>query len=445
MQRQYFGTDGIRGRVGDSVINSEFMLKLGWAIGTALQNKPHHTILIGRDTRISGGVLQAALEAGLASAGASVYDLGVLPTPAVAFLVQSMRAQAGIVISASHNPYHDNGVKIFDKHGMKLSDALEVEIERLLEQPMKMVPSEEMSDRQSLIESAQGRYIEYCKTVFPNQLSLENTKIVIDAAHGAGFQVGPTILRELGADVLTMGCSPDGFNINKNSGALHTQALQHEVLKQKADIGIALDGDGDRLLLVDERGELIDGDEILCMLAQESATGMGSHAGVVGTLMSNLGLEQALNGLGIDFERTKVGDRYVLERLLEKGWTLGGEASGHIVNLDYATTGDGIITALQILRIMQMQKISLYRLKQGMVKRPQILKNIPYDGQCNLLEHPMLKDAINTVETKLAGRGRVLLRLSGTEPLLRVMVEGDDAQEVSQWVDYLTEAVKRYV
>lgn len=437
MTRQYFGTDGIRGRVGDKVINAEFMLKLGWAIGMVLPKERHSTVLIGRDTRVSGSVFEAALQAGLASAGVTVRTLGVIPTPAVAYLTQSMRAEAGIVISASHNPYYDNGIKIFDTQGRKFSDALELQIEKLINQPMIMATSEQLSTVKRLTYDAKGRYIEFCKGTFPHQLSLEGMTLVIDGAHGAGYQVAPTVFEELGADVIVTGCEPNGFNINDNCGALHTSTLQQLVREHHAHLGIALDGDGDRLLLVDENGELVDGDEILAILAHENSTGLRCRAGVVGTLMSNLGLEQSLNNESIEFVRAKVGDRFVLETLIEKGWTLGGEASGHIIDLDYTTTGDGIVTALQVLRVMQMQRASLSTLKKVMTKRPQILENIRYEGDIDIINHPKIKAAVEQWTTAFAGNGRILLRLSGTEPLIRVMVEGNDAAQVRSVVNAL--------
>ena len=440
MTRQYFGTDGIRGRVGDAVINPIFMLKLGWAIGTVLLDEQHKTVLIGRDTRISGTSLEAALQAGLAASGADVRTLGVIPTPAVAYLTQSMRAAIGVVISASHNLYEDNGVKIFDKNGFKLSDQQELAIEALLDQPLVMVSSAYLSEIQSLTHDAAQRYIEFCKSTFPNQLSLHKLKIVVDAAHGAGCHVAPAIFKELGADVIAIGCEPNGFNINQECGALHTAALQRRVVAEQADLGIALDGDGDRLLLVDHQGDLVDGDEILGILAKGAVVG-GHHRGVVGTLMTNLGLEQALAQWNIPFERTKVGDRYVLERLLEKGWTLGGEASGHIIDLDFTTTGDGIVSALQVLRVMQMQQESLHTLKQAIIKRPQILKNIHFTGTADILTHADVQSSVDQLTKQFDGRGRILLRLSGTEPLLRVMAEGDDRNEVEAVVDELIRVI----
>lgn len=439
--RHYFGTDGIRGRVGDEVINAEFMLKLGWAIGSVLPQGQHHTVLIGRDTRVSGTVLEAALHAGLASAGVTVRTLGVIPTPAVAYLTQSMRASAGIVITASHNPYDDNGVKIFGPQGMKFSNAFEAQIEFLLNQPMTMVTSDQLKIAQHFNYDAQGRYIEFCKGTFPHQCSLEGLRIVVDAANGAGYRVAPTIFEELGAEVITTGCEPDGFNINRDCGALHTAHLQALVKTHQAHLGIALDGDGDRLLLVDEYGELVDGDEILAILVHEQSTGLRCRSGVVGTLMSNLGLEQSLRAKGIGFARSQVGDRYVLETLLEKGWTLGGEASGHVIDLDYTTTGDGIVTALQVLRIMQMQKEPLSQLKKVMTKRPQILENIRYEGTVDVLNHPEVQTAVAHWTAVIEDRGRILLRLSGTEPLVRVMVEGNDATEVRSVIDGLMKTI----
>lgn len=442
MTRQYFGTDGIRGRVGDKVINAEFMLKLGWAIGCVLPANKHNTVLIGRDTRVSGTVLEAALQAGLASAGVTVRTLGIIPTPAVAYLTQSMRAEAGIVISASHNPYYDNGIKIFDIHGRKLSDELELEVERLLSQPMVMASSEQLSAVKRLTYDAKGRYIEFCKGTFPHQFSLAGMTIVVDAAHGAGYQVAPTIFEELGATVIETGCEPDGFNINHERGALYTDHLQQLVKKHKADLGVALDGDADRLLLVDEQGVLVDGDEILAILAHEQSTGLRCRSGVVGTLMSNLGLEQSLASKGVEFVRAQVGDRYVLEALVEKGWTLGGESSGHIIDLDYTTTGDGIVTALQVLRVMKAQNSTLAELKTVMTKRPQILHNIRYEGDQDVVNHPKVQAAVQDWSAKMAGRGRVLLRLSGTEPLVRVMVEGNDDAEVREVAESISSVVK---
>ena len=345
MKQRYFGTDGIRGRMGDDVINAEFVLKLGWATGKVLAQDPAAKVVVGRDTRVSGKVLQSALIAGLASSGVDVFILGVLPTPAVAHLTHSLRASAGIVISASHNPYEDNGFKFFDGRGMKLSDEHERAIEKQIAVPMSTTASADLG-RVRWLRDARGRYIEFCKSTFPNQLKLNNLKIIVDCANGAAAGVASTIFYELGAEVVTMGDQPDGLNINQACGATAVEALQCKVLKEKADIGIALDGDGDRLIMIDQKGEVVDGDEILCILAKDTSTGMRSRQGVVGTVMSNLGLEQALTAASVDFTRAPVGDRFVLEEMIKRGWALGGESSGHIVNLDYTTTGDGIITAL---------------------------------------------------------------------------------------------------
>ena len=441
MSKKHFGTDGIRGHVGDAKINPEFMLKLGWAIGSTIFDQAHETVLIGRDTRISGSVLESALQAGLTAAGVNVLTLGVIPTPAVAYLTQTMRAGAGLVISASHNPFYDNGIKIFNAQGMKLTDEQEQAIETRLEQPMTMVDSEFLGEVQAFESDAQGRYIEFCKSVLPNHLSLKGMKLVVDCANGAGFHVAPIIFHELGAEIIKIGCTPDGLNINNECGAMHTQPLQQAVLDNQADLGIALDGDGDRLLLVDDQGELVDGDEILAVLARYGKTKGEAHVGVVGTVMSNLGLEQAVTNLQMQFLRASVGDRYVLEELLKNNWTLGGESSGHIVNLDYTTTGDGTMTAIQVLHILCLYKSTLHTLKGVMTKRPQILENIRFTGSRDILEHQDIQAAVRKVQTALADRGRVLLRLSGTEPLVRIMAEGNDEAQVRAAVTELVAAV----
>ena len=438
MKKKYFGTDGIRGRVGESHINPELLLQLGWAAGKVLVNNNHPTVLIGRDTRISGYVLQSALQAGLAAAGVNVKSLGVIPTPGVAYLTKSLRVAAGIVISASHNKYQDNGIKFFDHEGMKLSDEVEFAIEAHLEKPMTSVRSEDFGTVVSMYD-APGRYIEFCKSVFPPRLTLSDIKIVVDCANGACFEVAPSVFRELGAEVVAIGCEPDGFNINEGCGATDVTQLQRKVLEVQADIGIALDGDGDRLILVDEKGESVDGDEILCILAKER----GGHLGVVGTLMSNLGLEQSLDKNGISFERANVGDRYVMEVLQKKGWTLGGEASGHIVDLNVTTTGDGIVTALQVLHTMQASKVSLHKLKQAMIKRPQILINVPIKQRVNLTDYPSITKAVSDVELEMQGKGRVLLRPSGTEACVRVMVEGNDEQQTRLAAEKIAKIVER--
>ncbi|MCH9770054.1 MAG: phosphoglucosamine mutase [Gammaproteobacteria bacterium] len=435
-EKHYFGTDGIRGEVGSRLINAEFVLKLGWATGKVLAKSDEAKVVVGCDTRISSKLLQSVLLAGFASAGVDVFLLGVIPTPAVAYLTHSLRAQAGIMISASHNPYYDNGFKFFDENGMKLSNELELAIEAQLKQSMRTAHSDSIG-KITRINDASGRYVEFCKSTFPTQLSLKGLKVVVDCANGAGFSVAPSIFYELGVEVIPLATKPDGYNINKNCGATDVKSLQAAVLEHTADLGIALDGDGDRLMMVDHLGEIVDGDQILCLLAKDNSTGMGSRQGIVGTVMSNLGLEQALIADGISFTRTAVGDRYVLEELIERGWSLGGESSGHIVNLDFTTTGDGIITALQVLRVMKMANKNLHQLKQAMTKRPQVLINVPVKATVNLMDYPEINAAIKVVEKKLAGRGRVLVRPSGTQPYVRVMVEGNDMSEVQQVAEQL--------
>lgn len=435
MPKKYFGTDGIRGQVGNEIINAEFMLRLGWAFGRVLSTKRAMNtvkVLIGRDTRNSGTMIESALQAGLTAAGVNVFLLGILPTPAIAHLTHSLRADAGIVISASHNLYQDNGIKFFDYQGMKLADEIELAIETQLEKPMRTVNAEKLGCVSQLIDAG-GRYIEFCKSLFPSALTLKNVKLVVDCANGAVFDVAPKIFHELGAKVIAINHSPDGFNINRECGATHVQQLQQTVLTEKADLGIALDGDGDRLIMVDAKGETVDGDETLCILAKDKIKTITEQTGVVGTVMSNLGLEQALTQSGIHFQRAKVGDRYVLETLLQQGWSLGGESSGHIVDLDHTTTGDGLITALQILRIMQISKAPLHQLKKIMIKRPQVLINVPIQREKqeqDILKFPKICEAIQLAEQELADQGRVLLRPSGTEPLIRVMVEGNNASIV---------------
>lgn len=443
-ERQYFGTDGIRGSVGSRLINAEFMMKLGWAVGTVLVKDDVATVLIGHDTRQSADMLESALQCGLSSAGVNVKLLGTLPTPAIAYLTHSLRASVGIVISASHNLYDDNGVKFFDSQGMKLSDELELAIESQLNKPIKTLASDRLGKAERLMDAA-GRYVEFCKSIFPTQLSLNSLKIVLDCANGATYDVATKVFHELGADVVTIHNVPDGKNINKNCGATDVESLQVAVNKHKADAGLAFDGDGDRLMMVDHKGEVVDGDEILCILAKDRATGLGSHAGIVGTVMSNLGLEQALTTDGIAFERTSVGDRYVLEALVQKGWVLGGEASGHIVDLDYTTTGDGIITGLQVLRIMRVTEKSLYDLKQVMMKHPQVLINVPIKERIDIESNATISDAVRQAEKDLQGKGRVLVRSSGTEPLIRVMVEGSNKQAVQRAAELIAAAVEKSV
>ena len=407
--RKYFGTDGIRGRVGDAPITPDFVLKLGWAAGKVLARHGSRKIIIGKDTRISGYMLESALEAGLAAAGLSASFTGPMPTPAVAYLTRTFRAEAGIVISASHNPFYDNGIKFFSIDGTKLPDDVEEAIEAEMEKEITCVDSAELGKANRIVDAA-GRYIEFCKGTFPNELSLAHLKIVVDCANGATYHIAPNVFRELGAKVITIGCEPDGLNINEEVGATDVRALQARVLAEKADLGIALDGDGDRVIMVDHEGNKVDGDQ------------------------SNMGLELALKQLGIPFVRAKVGDRYVLEKLQEKGWRIGAENSGHVILLDKTTTGDGIVAALQVVAAMARNHMSLHDLCSGMKMFPQILVNVRFTaGKGDPLENDNVKAVMAEVEATLGSRGRVLLRKSGTEPLIRVMVEGEDEAQVTEF------------
>lgn len=442
MSRKYFGTDGIRGKVGDYPITPDFMLKLGWAAGRVLARGNGGKVLIGKDTRISGYMFESALEAGLAAAGVDILLLGPMPTPAVAYLTRTLHADAGIVISASHNPYGDNGIKFFSADGSKLPDEVEEAIEAELEKPMELVPSAQLGKARRVVDAA-GRYIEFCKSCFPKSMDLKGMKIVVDCANGATYHVAPSVLRELGATVHVIGAEPDGLNINVNCGSTHPQRLQHEVVAQGADIGIALDGDGDRLIMVDHAGEVVDGDELLYVIASQPRE--PRLPGVVGTLMSNLGMEHALKRLGIDFVRAGVGDRYVLEQLRQNGWSLGGESSGHIICLCCTTTGDGIISALQVLGAMVGQGKSLGELKSGMTKYPQCMINVRLEAKFDVNGSIEVKQAVVAAEQELAESGRVLLRPSGTEPLVRVMVEGEDALQVERLARELAAVVEQAV
>lgn len=429
-EKKYFGTDGIRGRVGESLINPSFVLKLGWAIGTILEKKKSGKVLIGKDTRISGYMLESVLEAGLSSAGMNIQLLGPMPTPAIAYLTRTLRADAGIVISASHNLYRDNGIKFFSKDGTKLPDSLELAIERQLEKPMITVDSAALG-KASRIVDAPGRYIEFCKSTVSSQVNLAGLKIVVDCAHGATYHIAPDVFRELGAEVVELGTDPNGFNINDNCGATNPQILQKIVLAEKADVGIALDGDGDRVIMVDHTGSVVDGDELLYIIAKHQHAANQFPGGVVGTSMSNLGLEQALNRLEVPFKRTQVGDRYVMTELLKSAWVLGGEPSGHIVHLGFTTTGDGIISALQVLSAMCKTEESLFSLKSGMHKYPQVLINVATSNANAIMHSTSVKKTLANIEKKLGQQGRVLLRPSGTEPLVRVMVEGEEQHLVA--------------
>ena len=437
--RKYFGTDGIRGPVGTPPITADFVLKLGWAAGKTFSPSGGGNILIGKDTRISGYLFESALEAGLASAGVHVTMLGPMPTPAVAYLTRAVSADAGIVISASHNPFSDNGIKFFSSEGRKLPDEVELEIERLIDEPMTTVASADLG-KADRMNDAVGRYVEFCKTTFPKSLNLKQMKLVVDCAHGATYKIAPAVFQELGAQVIAIGCSPDGLNINEGFGATSPEALAERVVQEGADLGIALDGDGDRLVMVDHLGEVVDGDELLLIIAlHQQAKGLLT-GGVVGTLMSNLGLEVALKDRGIAFARAQVGDRYVVAKLLQEGWHLGGEGSGHILCLDQATTGDGVVSALQVLRAITDQGKTLSDLKGAMTKVPQVMINVPANS-AKVMENNAVQSAVRDVDAVLGDKGRVLLRPSGTEPLIRVMVEGEDAPQVKRLAAQLAAVV----
>ncbi|WP_067706013.1 MULTISPECIES: phosphoglucosamine mutase [unclassified Erwinia] len=440
-KRKYFGTDGIRGKVGEPPITPDFVLKLGWAAGKVLARNGSKKIIIGKDTRISGYMLESALEAGLAAAGLSAAFTGPMPTPAIAYLTRTFRAEAGIVISASHNPFDDNGIKFFSIEGTKLPDDVEEAIEAEMEKPITCVESAELG-RASRIVDAAGRYIEFCKGTFPSELNLNGLKIVVDCANGATYHIAPNVLRELGATVISIGVQPDGMNINEECGATDVRKLQERVLAEKADIGLAYDGDGDRIMMVDHLGLKVDGDQILYIIAREGLRQGQLRGGVVGTLMSNMGLELALKQLGIPFARAKVGDRYVLEKLQEKGWRLGAENSGHVILLDKTTTGDGIVAGLQVLTAMVRNHMSLHDLCSGMKLLPQILVNVRFSGSNDPLADERVTAATAAAEAELNGRGRVLLRKSGTEPLIRVMVEGEDEAQVTALAHRIADAVK---
>lgn len=439
--RKYFGTDGIRGRVGNSTVNPEFVIKLGWAAGKVLAGQGTNKVLIGKDTRISGYMLESALEAGLSAAGINIGLLGPMPTPAIAYLTKTFRSEAGIVISASHNPYYDNGIKFFTADGFKLDDDIELSIEKMMDEEMTCVASDKLG-KANRIDDAAGRYIEFCKGTFPSELSLKGLKIVVDCAHGATYHIAPNVLRELGADVIEVGTSPDGLNINDGVGATSMQATRAKVLETGADLGFALDGDGDRIMMVDNEGGVLDGDELVYIIARDALrSGRLDGGGVVGTVMSNLGLEVALGNLGIPFERSKVGDRYVMELLLEKGWKIGGESSGHVLNLNVASTGDGIISGLQVLTSMLRAQMTLLELRKGMEKFPQRLINVMFKQGTDPLNSQSVQDAVAEAEEALSSSGRVLLRKSGTEPVIRVMVEANKSSDANKWAEYIAEEV----
>jgi len=441
MSRQYFGTDGIRGLVGEYPIVPDFVLKLGWAAGKVLAASGKPSVVIGKDTRLSGYLLEAALHSGLSAAGVDVRLLGPMPTPAVAHLARAFHASAGVVISASHNPYYDNGIKFFGSNGKKLPDDIELQIEEWLDKPMTIDQPDALGKtlRQ---EDARGRYIEFCKASFPYHLSLKGLKIVVDCANGATYQVGPAVFSELGAQVISVACEPNGKNINADCGSTHPQALQAAVLINKAHLGIAFDGDGDRIVMVDHTGSIVDGDEIIVMIARARLQENSQLGGVVGTLMSNMGMEIAIKNMGLEFVRAKVGDRYVMAELDKRSWVLGGEGSGHIVCLDKTTTGDAIIAALQVLTAIVQSGQTLHELRQGMVKFPQQLINVKIAQKSDPMQDEGIAAAVKQAEQLLGERGRVLLRASGTEPLIRVMVEGENQQQTSRICQDLADKVR---
>ncbi len=441
--RKYFGTDGIRGRVGETPITPEFMLRLGWAAGQAFKRDgQRNSVLIGKDTRLSGYMFESALEAGLSAAGVDVKLLGPMPTPAIAYLTRTFRASAGIVISASHNPHHDNGIKFFSASGTKLDDALETEIERWLDQPLEVCASADLG-KASRVDDAPGRYVEFCKSTVPNEFTLEGKKIVLDCAHGATYHVAPKVFRELGAKVSLIGGEPDGLNINLNVGSTELGALKRAVVEQGADLGIAFDGDGDRVMMVDRDGSEVDGDELLFVIASQRFAEGRLKGGVVGTLMTNLGVELALREQGIEFERAKVGDRYVMERLLANNWVLGGEGSGHMVIRDCTSTGDGIVSALQVLLAISKSGKTLADLRRGMTKLPQTMVNVRVAERFDPLGRDDIVAAVQRAEAELGDGGRVLLRASGTEPLIRVMTEGQDAEVIARIANELAVVVEQ--
>jgi len=442
MSRKYFGTDGVRGTVGQSPMTPDFVLRLGYAAGKVLAGQGRSpSVLIGKDTRISGYMVEAALEAGFSAAGVDVLLCGPLPTPGVAYLTRALRLSAGVVISASHNPYADNGIKFFSRDGFKLPDAMEAEIERMLEQPIGCNESAKLG-RAQRVDDAQGRYVEFCKSTFPNELDLKGMNIVVDCAHGAAYDVAPHVFHELGASVTSIGVAPDGFNINDMFGATATANLVMEVKRRKADLGIALDGDADRLVIVDAEGRAYDGDQLLYVIVKHRAA-KEKIAGIAGTLMTNLALEQALAGMNVPFARAQVGDRYVLELLRERKWLLGGENSGHILCLDKHTTGDGIISALQVLTALRESGKTLAELTSDLAMYPQVLLNVAVGKGFDWKKHQLIADAKSRAERSLNGRGRVLLRPSGTEPVLRVMVEGEPREAIESAAKSIAASVRK--
>ena len=438
--RKYFGTDGIRGEVGRTPITADFFLRLGWAAGTVLAGGRRGKIVIGKDTRISGYMFESVLEAGLTAAGVDAVLLGPMPTPAVAYLTRTLRATAGIVISASHNPYSDNGIKFFTADGGKLSDDVELAIEAAIDSKMRTVGSTDIG-KAVRIDDAAGRYIEFCKSTVPPYLTLKGLRIVVDCAHGATYHIAPNVFSELGAEVVSIGCAPNGLNINDGFGPLAPGALRDAVRERRADLGIAFDGDGDRVMMIDSQGEIVDGDELLFIIAEDRHSGGRLNGSVVGTVMTNRGLEVALQSLGVGLHRAKVGDRHVIELMREHGSLVGGEASGHIICLDRTTTGDGIVSALQVLHALIRSGRTLGEAKKGMSKHPQITRNVRIAKRIDFDSDDAVQDAVAAAETDLGTDGRVLLRLSGTEPIVRIMVEGTSYSDVEKHADRLAEVV----
>lgn len=444
MAKKYFGTDGIRGKVGEYPITADFMLKLGWATGRVFAKEGGGFVLVGKDTRISGYMFESALEAGLSAAGVDTRMLGPMPTPGIAYLTRTLRARAGIVISASHNPYYDNGIKFFSVNGTKLPDELEHQIEEYIDAPMTTVESAKLG-KVKRVSDAAGRYIEFCKATVPPQLDFKGMRIVIDCANGATYHIAPHVFSEVGAEVVSIAADPNGLNINDECGATKPENLATKVLEYRADLGIALDGDGDRLIMVDHKGEIVDGDELIYIIAKSRLDEGKLHGPVVGTLMSNLGMEHALKRVGVELLRAKVGDRYVMELLSERNGLIGGEGSGHIICLDKTTTGDGIVSALQVLAEMQRTGKSLNELKSGMKKYPQVLINVRVEKKVQVDDNAEVKKAVEAVEKKLGDKGRVLLRSSGTEPLIRVMVEGVNEEDVVKYANQLANDVRKAI
>ncbi len=447
MARHYFGTDGIRGVVGQDPITPDFFIRLGFAIGSILVKNntdkkiKHPSVVIGKDTRVSGYMLESALEAGFIAAGVNVYLIGPMPTPAVAYLTKALRSQAGIMISASHNPFPDNGIKIFSEAGEKLPDAFEAEVELALSQPITTVLPQELG-KAKRVDDAEGRYVEFCKSTFPEKLNLRGLKMVLDCAHGATYHVAPKIFSELGAEVIAIGNEPDGFNINLDVGSTNPKTIKEATLKHKADLGIAFDGDGDRVVMIDHLGNIIDGDQLLLVITRALKEKNQLKGGVVGTLMTNMAIEKALHDLGVEFIRTQVGDRYVLEALLEKGWLIGGENSGHILTLDQHSTGDAIIASLQVLKSLRLLNQSLHEATKDSPLYPQVLINVETHKKIDLEKNKSIQEAVKEVEVKLNSKGRVLLRPSGTEPKIRVMVEGEDFEAVKNHAHFIADTVR---